>query len=329
MRNFSTNQVRHLYVVKNVVTSLANVKNVGDIYVDSTNDKKSLWFHYMGPSGALRSDLIDVDKILTYKATYADDMAHPCKKYKVTLDSTINSGNPVVGQDYILRLAFSQYIGMSDNDLYFKYGAVHTVKGDLAKDFYKKLALSLVKNFSREPGKMVNIYLGTASGDGDPLTVYTKASDLTGNYTYVAIEEAEQEWFRGTKSYEPVQFTVTPTTITVDGEEVDWGTAEQVEATKTIGNGYDIADLEYFCMGERGDIYRNVGWPNVVPTKYLVDETKTYDTIDIHYYWTGSGESSQKSEKDITFVMDSTSHTIQNNLVNAIDAAKENHSQPA
>jgi hypothetical protein len=33
-----------------------------------------------------------------------------------------------------------------------------------------------------------------------------------------------------------------------------------------------------------------------------VDETKTYDVIDIHYAYVGSNESVQKSEKTLTIV---------------------------
>jgi hypothetical protein len=98
-------------------------------------------------------------------------------------------------------------------------------------------------------------------------------------------------------------------------ERIDWATSNSDgtvteengkiavvpdETAALIGHGEILADLEYFCMGERGDIYRNVGWPNVIPTTYLVDPTKTYDVIDIHYSYTGSNESVQKSEKDLT-----------------------------
>ena len=56
-------------------------------------------------------------------------------------------------------------------------------------------------------------------------------------------------------------------------------------------------------MGERGDQYRNMGWPNVIPTKYLVDPSKEYDVLNIHYFYQGDGISVQKSEKDIQIVV--------------------------
>ena len=66
-----------------------------------------------------------------------------------------------------------------------------------------------------------------------------------------------------------------------------------------------MADYEYFYMGERGDQYRMVNWPDYIPTKYLVDPTLEYgyDTVAIHYAYTGANHSVQKSEKDITFIV--------------------------
>ena len=87
----------------------------------------------------------------------------------------------------------------------------------------------------------------------------------------------------------------------VNGDERIWATV--TEGTNgTIGNGKTIADLEYFCMGERGDIYRGIGFPNNIVTTYLVDPTKTYYVFDVHYAYVGDGVSVQKSEKTITIV---------------------------
>ena len=62
------------------------------------------------------------------------------------------------------------------------------------------------------------------------------------------------------------------------------------------------ADYEYFFHGERGDQYRMVGWPDYIPTSYMVDTTKEYDFVQIHYAYVGPNESCQKSEKDLVFL---------------------------
>ena len=335
MSVFSTNQVRQLYVAEALKPSnVAATDAAGSIAVKSDTAKTHLYFEYMGAGGMTRSDLIDIKNILYAKATDADDLAHDLAKYKLTLDASVNSGAPVAGQDYILRIAFRNYIGLSEEDQYFKYGMVHAYAGMTASDFYKTLVLSLVKNFSREEEGLLKFYLetggtsaGTVAGTPTEVTKDTKESTLTGTYTGIVIEEAPQEWILGVMEQTPVNFTLQPGTITVNGDDRIWGTVKQVASTSSIPDGHKIADLEYFWMGERGDVYRMVGFPNVSSTKYLVNPDNKYNVIDIHYAYVGPNESVQKSEKDITIVVpkvgssNSESNALANSIITAINTA--------
>lgn len=282
MANFSVNQVRHLYVAK----EYDNLEKAGGIKVGGNED--TIYFEYEGSGGRLRSDLIKVDSIVWLRHTKATEDQRPLKKVTVTLNEDYLDDDKVIpGQDYILRIVFRQFAGMSDEDTYIKYGVVHGTKGMDKEAFYKKLEESLVKNFSRELTELITF---KANGDSG-----------------LDIEEVEQtDWVLGVKSQTPVYFEVYPTTIVCDGEEVTWGEVEEADAASAtkVPNSKKLADLEYFCMGERGDIYRNVGWPNVIPTKYLLDgeDAEGYDVLDIHYYFEGGGENPQKSEKDVTIV---------------------------
>ena len=339
--NYSVNQVRQLYVAKalkspNVIATDA----AGSIAVKSDTAKTHLYFEYMGAGGMTRSDLIDIKNILHAKATDADDLAHELKAVTVTLDSNVNSGNPVAGQDYILRIAFRQYVGMSEEDQYFKYGMVHAYAGITASDFYKELALSLAKNFSGEVVPLIKIEVhskATKSEGGfdsngymvvTPTTKDNGKSDTTNPYyatdalvtdiDSIRITEVEQPWRLGIMEQTPVYFTVQPVAVMVNGDERIWATV--TEGTNgTISNSKKIADLEYFCMGERGDIYRGIGFPHNIVTTYLVDPTKTYYTFDIHYAYVGNNESVQKSEKDITIVC--SDKTEFNKIVTAFNTA--------
>ena len=211
---------------------------------------------------------------------------------------------------------------------------VHTYAGMTASDFYKTLVLSLVKNFSREEEGLLKFYLetggtnaGTVAGTPTEVTKDTKESTLTGTYTGIVIEEAPQEWILGVMEQTPVNFTLQPGTITVNGDDRIWGTVKQVASTSSIPDGHKIADLEYFYMGERGDVYRMVGFPNVIRTKYLVDPDTKYNVIDIHYAYVGPNESVQKSEKDITIVVpkiganNQASNKLANDIISAINTA--------
>ena len=335
MATFSTNQVRQLYVAKALKSpNVGATDAAGSIAVKSDTAKTHLYFEYMGAGGMTRSDLIDIKNILHAKATDADDLAHDLAKYKLTLDASVNSGAPVAGQDYILRIAFRNYIGLSEEDQYFKYGMVHAYAGMTASDFYKTLVLSLVKNFSRKEEGLLKFYLETGGTNADTVagtptevTKDTKESTLTGTYTGIVIEEAPQEWILGVMEQTPVNFTLQPVTIIVNGDDRIWGTVKKVASTSSIPDGRKIADLEYFCMGERGDVYRMVGFPNVIRTKYLVNPDTKYNVIDIHYAYVGPDESVQKSEKDITIVVpkiganNQASNKLANDIISAINTA--------
>ena len=301
MATFSVNQVRQLYVATAFKTPHVLASDAaGSIAVKNDTAKSHLYFEYKGADNLMRSDLIDTKNILYAKATDATAMAHDLKSVTIALDSDVNGGAPVAGQDYILRIAFKQYVGMSDEDQYFKYGMVHAYAGMDASEFYKVLAVSLAKNFSREVVPLIKIEIKTASATTE-VTPTTKVADLTGTYTGVVITEVEQPWRLGVMAQTPVYFTVQSVPVTVNGDERYWATLTE-STSGSIGNGKTIADLEYFCMGERGDMYRQVGWPHNIPTTYLVDPAKAYCVFDIHYAYVGSNESVQKSEKTITIV---------------------------
>lgn len=341
MATFSTNQVRQLYVAKALKTPHVLASNAaGSIAVNSDTAKNHLYFEYKGADNLMRSDLIDIKNILYAKTTDADDMAHELKSVTVTLATDVNGGAPAAGQDYILRIAFRQYVGMSDEDQYCKYGMVHAYAGMNADEFYKVLALSIAKNFSREVVPLIKIEVHSKAtkgkggfdsngymvvtpttkdnGKSDATNPYYAANALVTDIDSIRITEVEQPWRLGVMAHTPVYFTVQPVAVMVNGDERIWATV--TEGTNgTIGNGKKIADLEYFCMGERGDIYRGIGFPHNIVTTYLVDPTKTYYTFDIHYAYVGNNESVQKSEKDITIVC--SDKTEFNKIVTAFNTA--------
>lgn len=332
MSAFSVNQVRQLYVVNTAQTDFNSIANPGDITVGS-NKSGEIYLKYVGALGdTMRSDLMKVSSIKYAKATPASDLAYKIKAYKITLDANVNGGVPVPGQDYLLRLAFREYIGVSPADQYFVYGMYHAFTGATAMDFYKGIAKSLALNMTKEVNPLVHIYMySTANGMQEITaatadTVFAVADLQEGLY----ISEAGQPWHLGIMAQGVIPFTVQFPKITVDGDQREWGVAENYQMIGTdskplvLPEGQKIADLEWFAMGERGDQYRLVNWPNVIPTKYMVDPTKDYDIIDIHYYWVGPNEQAQKSEKDIQIAVPVDAdggHDNTNALITAINAA--------
>ena len=146
MATFSVNQNRQLFVAKNVVTTTPAA--VGDLKLGGDKANTYMYFQHMGYGGLTRSDKIDLSNVVYAKTTKAGALSRKLKRATVTLDSEVNGGNPISGQDYVLRIFFKQYIGNSDIYQEAKYGVVHGYKGMTASDFYKTLALSLAMHFS-------------------------------------------------------------------------------------------------------------------------------------------------------------------------------------
>lgn len=329
MNIFTANQVNQVYVANAYkANKLAKSDNLGTITVGKNTVEGAIYFQHLGAGGLTRSDLIDVNKILYAKATPASAMARKLKVATVTLKSDLVTSNRLTTpEDYILRIKFDQVIGLSPEHQYWKYGAVKAVKDMTATNFYKTLALSVAKNMSREAVQLVSVFLKTASSEVE-VTPTTAESSLTGTYTGIVIKEVEQDWILGIKQQRPVSFSVEPTSIQFNDSDFVWGEVVYSDGD-TISNGKNIADYEYFYMGERGDQYRMVNWPDYVPTKYLVDPNKSYDTIAIHFAYTGANHAVQMSEKDITILVPSdakvgsgeSAGSVTNAIISAINTA--------
>jgi len=162
---FSTNQNRQLYVAKSVENAITNIQgkaNLGKVFVGTDKDGCK-YINQNGFGGIVRSDLIDPKSIMWATASGPKDTAIKLKAYSLELKSTVNGGNPIVGEDYIVRINFRQMYGMSDEDIYQKYGAVHA-KSAVKADFLKEMAYSLVKNFNRLYAPLVYVGLADANG---------------------------------------------------------------------------------------------------------------------------------------------------------------------
>lgn len=286
MAVYSTNQNRQFYVVTSVTDSEPSA--LGELMIGVTKDSKQVFFKHFGNGGLTRTDIIDVDKLCYAKITEKEQLQRKLKTATISLDPNVNGGNPIVGQDYIVRIYIHNYLAPGDGHTAIKHGAVHAYAGLTAEDFYKKMAESLTMNFSREV---------------QPLLTFEATSDG------VTMTEVEQPWVLGMLAQESVNFEVVPTTVRYQGDEVPWAAEVEYEESDTvIGDGRKIADLEYFCMGERADQYRdNVCGPLRIPTKRMVDPTKEYDVLDLHYSFSDTGVNVQKSEKDLTFVAEDKS----------------------
>lgn len=319
----SDNQFRNLYVMKTYKASESALAAVGDTTLKVDTAKNSMYLVYKDTEDNLTSDIIDLKNLLYVKSTKAADMARKLNSQSVTLNE-----DPISGQDYVLNVEVRNFVALGDDSTYIKFGAVHAVKDMTKSDFYKAMALNLAKNLSREVSPILNVSLNKYNSTGTTNTkvavlVNGKMQNLatltsTETYTSIIIDEVEQPWRRGVAQVEPVNFNTTCGTVLVDGNDVIWGTVEKEEGDP-INNGKQIADMEWFYHGTRGDIYREATYPDNFNFKPLVDETKAYSTLDIHFAYVGPGVEVAKSERTITVVCADAAEL--NELITAIKTA--------
>lgn len=321
----SDNQFRNLYVMKAYKDSESALAAVGDLTLKVDTAKSNVYLVYKDTEDTITSDLISIKNLLYAKLTKAADMARTLNSQSVTINE-----NPVSGQDYVLNVEVRNFVALGDDSTHIKFGAVHAVKGMTKSDFYKAMAVNLAKNLSREPSPILNVLLtkndSAASGKKDSevaVLLNGKMQNLanltaTETYTNIIIDEVEQPWRRGVAQVEPVNFNTTCGTILMEGDDVIWGTVEK-KTGEEIQNGKQIADMEWFYHGTRGDIYREATYPDNFEFKPLVDETKAYSTLDIHFAYVGPGVEVAKSERTITVVCADAAEL--NKLITAIKTA--------
>ena len=323
----SDNQFRNLYVMKSYKASESVISAVGDATLKTDTAKNLMYLVYKDTEDTLTSDIINIKNLLYVKSNKATDMARKLHSQSVTINE-----NPISGQDYVLNVEVRNFVALGDDSTHIKFGAVHAVKGMTKSDFYKVMAINLAKNLSREPSPILNVLLtknDSAASDEKTSEVAVllngKMQNLanlnsTESYTNIIINEVEQPWRRGVAQVEPVNFNTTCSTILMDGDDVIWGTVKK-ETGDVINNGKQIADMEWFYHGTRGDIYREATYPDNFDFKPLVDETEAYHTLDIHFAYVGPGVEAAKSERTITVVC--ADATQMNSLITAIKTATD------
>ena len=274
----STNQNRQMYVATAQKASVAKTDAAGTIAVKSNTANTEMYFNYVGADKTvMRSDLIKVDSIMYAKATPAADLKLKLKSVKVSL-----AGDLIPGEDYILRINIQQAFGKGDDTTYQKFGAVRATSGMNPESFWAAMKQSLDRNFSKE---------------------LTKWFTFTADATSLTITEVEQPWVAGKTPKTNVYFDIVNCYVKdAAGVEVDAFTIAKPTYTPEAKNGHIVVDQEIFYMGERGDQYRQVGWPKNIDTMYLAKADIDYCAIDIHYAFVDSNEGVQKSEKDIYIV---------------------------
>lgn len=299
MAVFTSNQVNHVYVAKAVAGDSSgvgyeldtnddavkpSVSSIGDIFCWKTADNELYFTYKNGDGGIVRSDLIPIKNIMWARAVSGNHRSQKraLKKFEIGIHSLAASDVDKTALTVVLEKTLHNGI-----ETVYRKTATVLVKSTTVADVVDALKLAIDNSFSRDD------YVK------DDFTISTTGSGLSKK---VVITEKTQssKYKRGIYANEAVNFNV----FTYDVEKMT--VTGPTDTSTYIGNAYDIADLEYFALGERGDKYRNIGWPNSFPSKTVADaptDSAAYNILQIHFAFTDSNEGVQKSEKDITIAI--------------------------
>ena len=317
MANFSTNQAKQLYVVNTLQTK--EVSTLGDLAFGTTAEG-DIFAKYFGRDGQVRTDLISPKNIRYVNLAEAGDQVSYPEAISLIPDA------PIAGQHYIINVTIDEFGGMSPEDKGFIFADYVAKTNDTVAKLIANLAVSLAKNASKAAYSPL-IAVGIRTGNGmQEVTAASIVADIEeANPTALAITAVEQPWSLGKQSFELPHFSVTTVPVVSNGMDTQWATISTIQPRgSAIANSKKIADLEYFCAGERGDVYRGMGYPNNFDFQPMIDPTSPmgYDVVTIGYFWQGNAEDIQKSPKEILFVAPSgTGQSIYNAFTHLLPEA--------
>ena len=256
-----------------------SVNQATQMYVDAEKkDTLNGYRWYETADGA--SELIKESNII-----YEDEAAKAVSTMDVKAPvPTITVASPVKGAEYLVRLTISTDAG--PQYAYIKSVGV-VAADDNATNVATQISEALTKAAKRDvAGQYYTVSnLGGEKGETpiETVTITPVVDHQVGKRFVVPV----------------ISVNVSVITDHEGATTEDW----VAETVATIsGTGLKkLKDLEYFCAGEKGDVYRGAAWPNDIPFESkITSATPTVTTI--HYYEDLGNEAVQKSEKTIILV---------------------------
>lgn len=188
----------------------------------------------------------------------------------------------IKGQDYVVRVSYPEVGGLGVEGWTTKTVVAHATSTAVS-DLYSELGKALKKALEVDGVLKCNY----SESGVDIFSVFDS-----------------KMYKRGVRPVCVADFKVSTNLIEDEdtGVELDWGVQTITNGIVEIPNGYKYADMEYFAMGERGDQYRMMGYPDVIDTEYKINPIYNYGAMIVHYAYEGANDTSYKSEKDLVIV---------------------------
>jgi hypothetical protein len=248
--------------------------------------------------GAIISDVID-----PLKVRKVVQKAYAAEVQKVVTASTF----PVpatAGDKYEyqvdIRLVNYGSLSVENFKLYHGHTILTQTSGPLtAEAAVDALVLNLNRNLSKEPG---------ATATTNPLFTFARGS--SGANSTLTITAKAQPLELGKKEGKALEFDVTVRVTKVGDENGTFGivqptVAVTIPASPGVGTGKQVANMEWFYRGNRGDTFRGLNFPYNWPTttKSFANPSGTYDLIEVLYVETGDGLNQIELDKSLVIAV--------------------------
>lgn len=218
---------------------------------------------------------------------------------------------PVVGQQYVLQLRFYNAGALSHNQWQDFYG--NFVSTDTSQEtVVDGLITSLNRNFIQYPG---------ATTTTNPLVTAVRGS--AGATSTLIVTSKTQPLALGIDEGRRVEFDAYFYRLDANNCKVEVSTNTKVGGSDGSGTLKQIQNLEFFSKKNYGDIYGQMGFPNVFPGAGTVvaDNAAGYHTIDILYRHEGGAFTQHNIYGQITMAVAGAALVQVNALVNNLEIA--------
>lgn len=303
----TSRQVRHYYVANKFEIAdgftadkhLDTKGDLGEMKAFVNDSKNHLYFEYRGHGGVTRSDLIPISNIEYINLSKKEDLRVRLVGKKVIFDTT----NPITSS-YSINVKVSGIKNLNESDplqviAHYNPAATNSTKA------IAEVALHLAKGAEKTLFNSVEIFVSdsdseTALGTLTKVEANSKIDTIDATQPKaIVIKENKPEPWNEFNRVRRIMLEVDSFITKGDGPKIINAPFDYTQAENYVGNGILVKDDEYFYLGVRGNLYPSCS-TYIGASLGVADETQEYDVLDIHYSHIDSGNTSYKSEKDIT-----------------------------
>lgn len=304
----TSRQVRHYYVANKFEIAdgftadkhLDTKGDLGEMKAFVNDSKNHLYFEYRGHGGVTRSDLIPISNIEYINLSKKEDLRIKLAgkkiifpeagyKQKFSVNIKVSGIKNLNESDPLQVIAHYEDNGVGSSNIEWIAGvAIHLAKG-AEKTLFNSVEIFV--SDSEDPKTLGNVTLVKPTDTLETVsTLRPKA---------IVVKENKPEPWNEFNRVRRIMLNVDSFVKEGTGATIVNAPFDYTQAENYVGDGILVKDDEYFYLGVRGNLYPSCS-TYIGASLGVADETQEYDVLDIHYSHIDSGNTSYKSEKDIT-----------------------------